>query len=173
MPKPPHAGIPLSSSNQPCKYYYFTDCPKSFSWWQSRSCDSSLSPSLHLISKIHLSRLSDKSLPGTFNTAVTKPIFRRYNVYSSEYKIHLHAFIHPIFIGHLLCGNILGGAEEQTDLYHHGAHSPERETHNHTFFFSFLQSHLWHTKAPRLGVESEVQLPAYATTCSNTGSLTH
>ena len=30
------------------------------------------------------------------------------------------------------------------------------------FVFTFLWPHLWHTKVPRLGVESELQLPAYA-----------
>ena len=29
--------------------------------------------------------------------------------------------------------------------------------------FVFLGPHLWHTEVPRLGVESELQLPAYAT----------
>ena len=28
-------------------------------------------------------------------------------------------------------------------------------------FFSFLQAHLWHMEGPRLGVASELQLPAY------------
>ena len=28
-------------------------------------------------------------------------------------------------------------------------------------FFSFLELHLWHMQLPRLGVESELQLPAY------------
>ena len=52
-------------------------------------------------------------------------------------------------------------------------------------FFCFLQPHLWHMEVPRLGVESELQLPAYATATrselcltyttahGNTGSLTH
>ena len=31
-----------------------------------------------------------------------------------------------------------------------------------TFFF-FLGQHLWHMEVPRLEVESELQLPAYAT----------
>ena len=30
-------------------------------------------------------------------------------------------------------------------------------------FFCFLWLHLWHTEVPRLGVESELQLPAYTT----------
>ena len=50
----------------------------------------------------------------------------------------------------------------------------------------FLGPHLWHMEIPRLGVESELQLPAYttetakpavcvtyATAHSNAGSLTH
>ena len=32
------------------------------------------------------------------------------------------------------------------------------------FFFFFLEPHLWHMDIPRLGVESEIELPAYATT---------
>ena len=32
-----------------------------------------------------------------------------------------------------------------------------------TFFFPFLGLHLWHTEVPRLGVKSELQLPAFAT----------
>ena len=31
------------------------------------------------------------------------------------------------------------------------------------FFFFFLGPHLWHMEVPRVGVESELQLPAYAT----------
>ena len=31
------------------------------------------------------------------------------------------------------------------------------------FFFAFLGLHLRHMKAPRLGVQSELQLPAYST----------
>ena len=31
------------------------------------------------------------------------------------------------------------------------------------FFFGFLWSHLWHMEVPRLGVKSELQLPAYTT----------
>ena len=31
------------------------------------------------------------------------------------------------------------------------------------FFFCFLGLHLWHVEIPRLGVESELQLPATAT----------
>ena len=31
------------------------------------------------------------------------------------------------------------------------------------FCFCFLGPHLWHMEVPRLGVESELQLPAYAT----------
>ena len=36
--------------------------------------------------------------------------------------------------------------------------------HNLIFkFFCFLGPHLWHMEVPRLGVESELQLPAYIT----------
>ena len=35
---------------------------------------------------------------------------------------------------------------------------------NLSFFFSFLGSHLHHMEVPRLGVKSELQLPAYTTT---------
>ena len=31
------------------------------------------------------------------------------------------------------------------------------------FVFVFLGPHLWHRKIPKLGVESEVQLPTYTT----------
>ena len=31
------------------------------------------------------------------------------------------------------------------------------------FLFFFPQPHPWHMKVPRLGVKSELQLPAYAT----------
>ena len=31
------------------------------------------------------------------------------------------------------------------------------------FFFVFLGLHLWHMESPRLGVKSELQLPAYTT----------
>ena len=31
------------------------------------------------------------------------------------------------------------------------------------FFFFFLGPHLWHVEVPRLGVESELHLPAFAT----------
>ena len=56
------------------------------------------------------------------------------------------------------------------------------------FFFFLFGPHLWHMEIPRLGVESELQLPAYTiapatpdpatsvtctAACSNTGSLTH
>ena len=56
------------------------------------------------------------------------------------------------------------------------------------FFFCFLGSHLWHMEVSRLGVESELQFPAYTTaketqylSCicdyttahGNIGSLTH
>ena len=54
------------------------------------------------------------------------------------------------------------------------------------FFFCFLGPHLLHTEVPRLGIESKLQLPAYATVIatqdpsrvcnlhhSNAKSLTH
>ena len=41
------------------------------------------------------------------------------------------------------------------------------------FFFCFLGPHLRHMEVPRLEVESELQLPAYATAHGNAGSLTH
>jgi len=41
------------------------------------------------------------------------------------------------------------------------------------FFLVFLGLHLWHMEVPRLGFKSELQLPAYTTAHSNTGSLTH
>ena len=37
----------------------------------------------------------------------------------------------------------------------------------------FLGPHLWHMEVLRLGVEWELQLPAYTTAHSNTRSLTH
>ena len=40
-----------------------------------------------------------------------------------------------------------------------------------SLFFFFLGLHLQHMEASRLGVELELQLPAYTTICSNTGSL--
>ena len=40
------------------------------------------------------------------------------------------------------------------------------------FFFSFLGPHQWHMEVPRLGVESELQLPAY-TTAIATRDLSH
>ena len=57
----------------------------------------------------------------------------------------------------------------------------------HFYFYLFLGPHLWHMKALRLGVELELQLPAYTTatatpdramsvthaTYGHTGSLTH
>ena len=58
----------------------------------------------------------------------------------------------------------------------------------HLIFFSFLGVHLWHMEVPRLGVKSELQLPAYAIATAtqdpsrvcnlyhsscNAGSLTH
>ena len=48
--------------------------------------------------------------------------------------------------------------------------SPTRESetphighYNDFFFFVFLGPHLQHMKVPRLGVESELQTPAYTT----------
>ena len=41
------------------------------------------------------------------------------------------------------------------------------------FFLLFLGPHLRHMEVPKLGVESELQLLAYATAHGNTGSLTH
>ena len=41
------------------------------------------------------------------------------------------------------------------------------------FFFGFLGSYPWHMEVSRLGVESELQLPAYTTPTANAGSLTH
>ena len=32
-----------------------------------------------------------------------------------------------------------------------------------SFFFGFLEPHLWHMEVPRLGIESELKLPAYTT----------
>ena len=36
------------------------------------------------------------------------------------------------------------------------------------FLFFFLWPHLWHTEVPRVGVELELQLPAYATATAMT-----
>ena len=41
------------------------------------------------------------------------------------------------------------------------------------FFFFFLGPHPQHMEFPRLGVESDLQLPAYATSHSNWGSEPH
>ena len=41
------------------------------------------------------------------------------------------------------------------------------------FCFVFLGPHQQHMEVPRLGGESELQLPAYITDHGNTGSLTH
>ena len=42
------------------------------------------------------------------------------------------------------------------------------------FFFVFLGPHSWHVEVPRLGGESELQLPAYATaTATATWDLSH
>ena len=40
------------------------------------------------------------------------------------------------------------------------------------FLFCFLGPHPWHVEVPRLGVESELQLPAY-TTATATWDLSH
>ena len=40
-------------------------------------------------------------------------------------------------------------------------------------FFSFVWPHMRYMEFLRPGVESELQLPAYATACGNAGSLTH
>ena len=40
---------------------------------------------------------------------------------------------------------------------------PQEELLIHFFFLSFLGPHLQHMEVPRLGVQSELQLPAYAT----------
>ena len=37
------------------------------------------------------------------------------------------------------------------------------------FIYCFLGLHTWHMKVPRLGVESELQLPAYATATATQG----
>ena len=41
------------------------------------------------------------------------------------------------------------------------------------FFSCFLGPHMWHMNISRLGVELELQLPAYTTAHGNTRSLTH
>ena len=41
------------------------------------------------------------------------------------------------------------------------------------FFPVFLGPHLWHMEVPKLGVKSELQLPAYTAACGNAGSLNH
>ena len=41
------------------------------------------------------------------------------------------------------------------------------------FIFCFLGSRLWHMEVPRLGVKSELQLLACATSHSNARALTH
>ena len=40
-------------------------------------------------------------------------------------------------------------------------------------FFVFLGPHLWHTEVPRIGVKSELQLPAYTTAHSNARYSAH
>ena len=57
----------------------------------------------------------------------------------------------------LLCGTILGWLKLLSIF----------------FFFSVLGLHLWHMKVPRLGVELELQLPAYNRSPSNTRSKPH
>ena len=37
------------------------------------------------------------------------------------------------------------------------------------FFFCFLGPHVWHMESPRLGVESELQLPTYTTATAMQG----
>ena len=41
------------------------------------------------------------------------------------------------------------------------------------FFFCILGPYPWDMEVPRLGVESDLQLPFYDTAHSNAGSLTH
>ena len=41
--------------------------------------------------------------------------------------------------------------------------SRSHQRFQHFFFFCLFRGHLWHMEVPRLGVESELQLPAYAT----------
>ena len=55
-----------------------------------------------------------------------------------------------------------------------GAASSQGNMFSFCFFslFCFLGPHPWHTKVPRLGVESELQLPAY-TTATATLDLQH
>ena len=48
----------------------------------------------------------------------------------------------------------------------------DREGNRIFFVFFFLGPHLQHMEVPRLGVKSELQLPAY-TTASNVGSKLH
>ena len=49
----------------------------------------------------------------------------------------------------------------------HMNHLPDPQNHkpynDSSFFFFLLGPHLWDMEGPRLGVESELQLPAYAT----------
>ena len=54
--------------------------------------------------------------------------------------------------------------------------SGSRMSPNFAFFvclFVFLGPHPWHMEVPRLGVELELQLPAYTTAHGNAGPLTH
>ena len=41
------------------------------------------------------------------------------------------------------------------------------------YFYCFLRLYLQHMEVPRLGIELELQLPAYTTAHGNTGSLIH
>ena len=41
------------------------------------------------------------------------------------------------------------------------------------FYFLLFRVAPWHVEVPKLGAESELELPAYATDHRNTGSLTH
>ena len=41
------------------------------------------------------------------------------------------------------------------------------------FFLVFLGPQPWHLEVPRLGVEAELQLPAYTTATATTGSQPH
>ena len=41
------------------------------------------------------------------------------------------------------------------------------------FLFVLLGPHLWHLEVPRLGVQSELQPPAYATATARTDSKLH
>ena len=51
--------------------------------------------------------------------------------------------------------------------------APRPRENSRFLLFLFLRPYLQHMKGPRLRVEPELQLPAYATAHSNPGSLTH